>query len=97
MVHRRHAQRPVGEKKMFPELEEAAAIEKLWRLIFDVCRVTNGDPVNEWKAHIDRLTSLKDKMNALDLESVHFESSNGTDLTVGIADKATWGERRQRQ
>lgn len=77
-------------KKMFPELEEAAAIEKLWRLIFDVCRVTNGDPVNEWKAHIDRLTGLKDKMNALDLESVHFESSNGTDLTVGIADKATW-------
>ena len=77
-------------KKMFPELDEAAAIEKLWKLIFDVCRVTNGDPVNEWKAHLDRLTDLKNKMNALDLESVHFESANGTDLTVGIADKATW-------
>ena len=77
-------------KKIFPELDEAAAIEKLWKLIFDVCRVTNGDPVSEWKAHLDRLTSLKDKMNALDLESVHFESSNGTDLTVGIADKAVW-------
>ena len=77
-------------KKMFPELDEAAAIEKLWQLIFDVCRVTGGDPVNEWKAHLDHLTGLKDKMNALDLESVHFESSNGTDLTVGIADKATW-------
>ena len=77
-------------KKIFPELDEAAAIEKLWQLIFDVCRVTGGDPVNEWKAHLDRLTGLKDKMNALDLESVHFESSNGTDLTVGIADKATW-------
>ena len=72
-------------KKMFPELDEAAAIEKLWQLIFDVCRVTGGDPVSEWKAHLDRLTGLKDKMNALDLESVHFESSNGTDLTVGIA------------
>ena len=77
-------------KKMFPELDEAAAIEKLWQLIFDVCRVTGGDPVSEWKAHLDRLTSLKDKMNALDLESVHFESSNGTDLTVGIADQAVW-------
>ena len=77
-------------KKIFPELDEAAAIEKLWQLIFDVCRVTGGDPVSEWKAHLDRLTDLKDKMNALDLESVHFESSNGTDLTVGIADKATW-------
>ena len=77
-------------KKIFPELDEAAALEKLWQLIFDVCRVTGGDPVNEWKAHLDRLTGLKDKMNALDLESVHFESSNGTDLTVGIADKAVW-------
>ena len=77
-------------KKIFPELDETAAIEKLWQLIFDVCRVTGGDPVSEWKAHLDRLTDLKDKMNALDLESVHFESSNGTDLTVGIADKATW-------
>ena len=77
-------------KKIFPELDEAAAIEKLWQLIFDVCRVTDGDPVNEWKAHLDRLTGLKDKMNALDLESVHFESGNGTDLTVGIADKAVW-------
>ena len=65
------------------ELDEAAAIEKLWQLIFDVCRVTNGDPVNEWKAHLDRLTTLGEKMNAFDLESVHFQSSNGTDLTVG--------------
>mgnify|MGYP001041727799 CR=1 FL=1 len=77
-------------KKMFPELDEAAAIEKLWQLIFDVCRVTGGDPVNEWKAHLDRLTALGEKMNAFDLESVHFQSSNGTDLTVGIADKALW-------
>ena len=77
-------------KKMFPELENDAAIEKLWKLIFDVCRVTGGDPVNEWKAHIDRLTELRDKLNAFDLESVHFKSSNGTDLTVDIADKAQW-------
>ena len=77
-------------KKMFPELDTDAAIEKLWQLIFDVCRVTGGDPVNEWKAHLDRLTGLGEKMNALDLESVHFESANGTDLTVGLAEKASW-------
>ncbi len=77
-------------KKMFPELDTDAAIEKLWQLIFDVCRVTGGDPVNEWKAHLDRLTSLGEKMNDLDLESVHFESANGTDLTVGLAEKASW-------
>ena len=77
-------------KKMFPDLDTDAAIEKLWQLIFDVCRVTGGDPVGEWKAHLDRLMTLRDKMNAFDLESVHFKSSNGTDLTVGLADDATW-------
>ena len=77
-------------KKIFPDLAEADAIEKLWQLIFDVCRVTGGDPVGEWRAHLDRLTMLRDKMNELDLESVHFESANGTDLTVGLAEKARW-------
>lgn len=83
-------------KKVFPELDADAAMEALWKLIFDVCRVTGGDPVNEWKAHMERLSTLRDKMNALDLESVHFESSNGTDLTVGLADRAV-GKRRQQE
>ena len=66
------------------------AVEKLWQLIFDTCRVTGGDPVGAWKAHLDRLTGLRDKLNRLDLESVRFESGNGTDLTVGLADGAVW-------
>ena len=27
---------------MFPDLDTDAAVEKLWQLIFDVCRVTGG-------------------------------------------------------
>ena len=81
---------PSWAAKVFPGISVEEAMEKLWALIFDVCRVTGGDPVNEWKAHLDRLTSLGEKMNALDLESVHFESANGTDLTVGLAEQAIW-------
>ncbi len=77
-------------KKMFPELSEAEAIEKLWQLIFDVCRVSGGDPAGEWKVHLERLGMLRDRMNAFDLESVHFKSGNGTDLTVGLAEQARW-------
>ena len=36
-------------KKMFPELDTAAAIETQWKLIFDTCRVTGGDPIGEWR------------------------------------------------
>ena len=75
---------------MFPELDTAAAIEAQWKLIFDTCRVTGGDPVGEWQKHLDRLNELGAKMNALNLESVHFESANGTDLTVGLAEQAVW-------
>ena len=77
-------------KKIFPGLGEDEAVEKLWGLIFDVCRVTGGEPVAEWQAHIARLDELGRKMNELDLESLHFTSSNGTDLTVGLADGAVW-------
>ena len=81
---------PAWAKKLFPGLPEAEAVDKLWQLIFDTCRVTGGDPVHAWQAHLDRLKTLQGKMNALDLESVHFESANGTDLTVGLADGAVW-------
>ena len=81
---------PAWAKKLLPDLPEEEAVEKLWQLIFDTCRVTGGDPVHAWQAHLDRLKTLQNKMNALDLESVHFESSNGTDLTVGLADGAVW-------
>lgn len=77
-------------KKIFPELCEADAVQKLWQLIFDVCRVTGGDPVGEWRAHLERLGALRSKLNELDLASVRFKSSNGTDLTVGLADGALW-------
>ncbi|MFI3169092.1 MAG: aminopeptidase [Faecalibacterium sp.] len=76
--------------KIYPELAVEEAMEKLWDVIFDVCRVTNGDPVNEWKAHVAKLVVLRDKMNALHLESIHMTSNNGTDLTVGMADGAIW-------
>lgn len=77
-------------KKMFPDLSVEEAIEKQWQLIFDVCRVSDGDPVTAWKAHLARLKELAAKMNAFDLESIHFTSSNGTDLTVGLAEQAVW-------
>lgn len=77
-------------KTMYPDLDEDAAVEELWKVIFDVCRVTGGDPVGEWQAHLQRLSDLRDQVNAFDLESVHFTSANGTDLTVGIAEQARW-------
>jgi leucyl aminopeptidase (aminopeptidase T) len=81
---------PAWAEKIFPGMETQAAVEKLWDVIFEVCRVKNGDPVGEWRAHIVRLNTLRDKMNNYHFRSLHFVSGNGTDLNIGLADGAHW-------
>ncbi len=51
---------PGWAAKVFPDLPQDEAMEKLWSLIFDVCRVTGGDPVAEWKAHVAKTKARRD-------------------------------------
>lgn len=81
---------PAWAASVFPGLSEDKAQEKLWSAIFDVCRVTGGDPVSAWKEHVAKTTACRDKLNELQLESIHMTSANGTDLTVGLAEGHTW-------
>lgn len=81
---------PAWAASVFPGLAEDEAQEKLWSAIFDVCRVTGGDPVSAWKEHVAKTSACRDKLNELQLESIHMTSANGTDLTVGLAEGHTW-------
>ena len=81
---------PAWAASVFPGLAEDEAQEKLWGAIFDVCRVTGGDPVSAWKEHVAKTSACRDKLNELQLESIHMTSANGTDLTVGLAEGHTW-------
>ena len=77
-------------KKVFPELPADEAVEKLWQTIFKVSRV-EGDAVANWKDYAEKAAFRRDRINAMKLTEVHFESSNGTDLYVGLADDRLWG------
>ena len=81
---------PAWAASVFPGLAEDEAQEKLWGAIFDVWRVTGGDPVSAWKEHVAKTSACRDKLNELQLERIHMTSSNGTDLTVGLAEGHTW-------
>ena len=81
---------PGWAKKVFPDRPEAEAVEKLWALIFDVCRVSTGDPVAAWRDHVAKTKARRDQLNAWDLDRVRLQSANGTDLTIGLAEDATW-------
>lgn len=80
---------PAWAKKVFPGEENAE--EKLWKAIFDVCRVREGgDVVAAWREHVAKTAARRDQLNAWKLDRVRMRSANGTDLTVGLAEGAVW-------
>jgi aminopeptidase len=90
-----------GEKwaqKLFPELSKKQAIEKLWEKILMTSRV-NEDPNKAWKEHNDELLEHCAYLTGLGIESLHYESSNGTDFTVGLIPRGKFqgGGERSRQ
>ena len=74
-------------KKLFPNLSKAQAVEKLWEAILDASRV-NEDPIAAWKAHNDDLAARCAYLNSLNIETLVYKSSNGTDLRVGMIPEA---------
>ena len=77
-------------KKVFPDLPADEAVEKLWQSILKVSRV-EGDAVENWKEYARTAATRRDRINEMKLTQVHFESANGTDLYVGLADDRIWG------
>lgn len=74
-------------KKVFPELSEDEAMEKLWEAILYTSRA-DGDGVAAWKEHNADLKSRCEYLNKLGLRKLHYSSKNGTDFTVGLIPQA---------
>jgi aminopeptidase len=72
-----------------PELEPAAALERLWSEITHVCRLDEPDPVAAWRARSDQLGAVARRLDEAQLSSLHF-SGPGTELTVGLLPGVRW-------
>ena len=82
-------------KKVFPDLPINRAIEKLWEAILYTSRVTD-DPIKAWQEHNEDLEKRTEFLNSLNLDYLHYQSSNGTDFKVWLSNNILWeagGER----
>jgi len=79
----------VWARKVFPELPADQALASLWELIFDICRVSEPDPVAAWQAHLANLAAHSAYMNDKQYTALHL-TGPGTDLTVGLPDGHIW-------
>jgi aminopeptidase len=66
-----------------PDLDEDAAVEKLWEEIAHVLRLDEDDPVAAWRARADTLVDAAAKLTERRFDALRFQGP-GTDLTVGL-------------
>lgn len=76
-------------KAVFPGERASAAVEKLWHAILYTSRVIDKDgnaldAADEWRRHNESFRQRCRILNEANLTSLHYKSSNGTDLKVGL-------------
>ena len=74
---------PKWAKKVFPNLSEAEAVEKLWKAILSTARADGSDPAAAFQRRVELL-------NARQFHALHYTSQNGTDFTVGLNKDHVW-------
>jgi aminopeptidase len=74
-------------KKVFPGLPKGQAVEKLWEAILTTARV-DEDPIAAWEAHNKDLHDRCAYLNSLGIDTLEYNSANGTHLTVGMIPEA---------
>ncbi len=77
-------------RKVFPDLSEDEAVEKMWGLIFKTVRVDAADPVSAWQIHKQNLKKRMDFLNSSNLRFLHFKNSLGTDLKIELPENHLW-------
>lgn len=80
-------------KKIFPKLTPAKALEKLWNVIFTLCRLDQKDPIKAWDQHISELHARSRQLTEKQYFALKY-SAPGTDFTLGLADGHVWESAR---
>jgi aminopeptidase len=76
-------------KKVFPDLVEEAAMDRLWTYIFKATRADLPDPLAAWADHLATLDIQRTFLNDQRFTTLHYQGP-GTDLYVDMSDKQNW-------
>lgn len=78
--------------RLFPEA--ADPVEAMWEAILTCCHADGEDPVESWRRHSAALVARSERLTALNLRTLHFTASNGTDLSVELCEDPVWAAAR---
>lgn len=75
--------------KVFSDLNEDEAVNKLWDYIFKCTRIDKDDPIKEWQIHNSKLNEKVKFLNENNFISMHFKSAK-TDLHIELPAGHIW-------
>lgn len=78
----------IWAKDIFPNDEDA--YKKLEELIYKCCMIYEDDPIKAWNKFLDKSEVLSQKLNNLNIKSLHYTNSLGTDLVVEMPNNSIW-------
>ncbi|KGX88316.1 aminopeptidase [Pontibacillus marinus] len=76
-------------KKIFPDVSEEEAIEKLWDQIFHITRIDQEDPIQAWEEHNATLRKARAYLNEKQYKKLVYKAP-GTDLSIQLVDNHIW-------
>jgi aminopeptidase len=65
-------------------------VDRLWQEVARAVRLDEPDPVDAWRAHVDRLRTRAKLMSERRFDALRF-TGPGTDLTIGLTPAFSWG------
>jgi aminopeptidase len=74
---------PGWARLVHPDLDDDAAVDRLWEQLVHVLRLDEDDPVEAWRRRADDLVAAAARMTERRFDALRFEGP-GTDLTVGL-------------
>jgi aminopeptidase len=77
-------------KKVFPNLPEAEAVEKMWQYLMKGARATGEDPIADWENHKKSFDARLNYLNGKKFDALRITTKIGTDITLGLAKNHIW-------
>ncbi len=75
--------------KIFPDDPPDIQVEKLWAVIFKICRIDQPDPLAAWEQHLKKLAAMRAYLNAKQYATFKYRAP-GTDLSIGLPSNHAW-------
>jgi aminopeptidase len=75
--------------KILPHIPSNERVQKLWDIIFEICRITEENPISAWQNHNENLKKRCNYLNQKQYKALKLTSPE-TDLTVGLPKDHVW-------